>query len=170
MLILLVAGAGFLVWQKNQAGQTQDGKSAEVKEEEEKYLKQLADFQKQQEKDTYGGKTPEETLKLYLDARQAKNIELASRYYLIENQQRERKNLEDFLKGDVFSYEKWTGFMVKATKVKEEGNTASFDYKIELEDEVVDPEFPNIKIPPGTYTNTFYFVKLPSGIWKIESP
>lgn len=43
--------------------------------------------------DTYGGKTPQETLSLYIDAVEAGDYELASRYFVKENRQRE---LESF--------------------------------------------------------------------------
>ena len=174
IIILLAAGAGFWVWQKYQADLVVVDNLIVTKEDERKFLEPLAREQKEREeaykKDAYGGKTPEETLKLYLDAQRAKNIELASRYYLIEDQQEERRILENLLKEDAVSYNRWAGFMAKAKKVKEEGDRASFEYEYELTYEVVDSEFPNIKIPPGTYTNTISFVKLPSGVWKIKSP
>ena len=37
-------------------------------------------------KDTYGGYTPEETLRLFLEALKAENIELATKYYIPEKQ------------------------------------------------------------------------------------
>ncbi len=38
-------------------------------------------------KDTYGGKTPEETLELFIEALEAGDYELASKYYLPEQQE-----------------------------------------------------------------------------------
>lgn len=50
-----------------------------------------------QKNDTYGGKTPEETLDLYIKALKASDIELASKYYEIsvENPEMQTQNLED---------------------------------------------------------------------------
>lgn len=55
-------------------------------------------------KDTYGGATPEETLNLFIKALEAGNYELASKYYIPEQQEgvlreiREAKFLEGYLK------------------------------------------------------------------------
>ncbi|TSC61699.1 MAG: hypothetical protein Athens041674_682 [Parcubacteria group bacterium Athens0416_74] len=52
-----------------------------------------AEMQQEQEaleaayrKDTYGGKTPEETLELFIEALEAKDYELAAKYFVIEKQ------------------------------------------------------------------------------------
>lgn len=49
---------------------------------------------KEQMEDVYGGATPEETLKLFTDALKKGDTELASRYFLIEDQE-EQKNYLD---------------------------------------------------------------------------
>ena len=53
-----------------------------------------AEMQQEQEalaeayrKDAYGGKTPEETLRMFVEALEKKDYELASRYFVIERQQ-----------------------------------------------------------------------------------
>ena len=56
-------------------------------EEETKLLKQ----------DTYGGKTPEETLKLFVQALKQKDPELASKYYLPWKQEEAKKEMEDWI-------------------------------------------------------------------------
>jgi len=48
-----------------------------------KYEKEKAEILEMQKNDTYGGKTPEETLDLYIQALKAGDIELASKYYEI---------------------------------------------------------------------------------------
>jgi len=54
-----------------------------------------AEMQQEQEaleaayrKDTYGGKTPEETLELFIEALEAKDYELAAKYFVVEEQQK----------------------------------------------------------------------------------
>lgn len=55
--------------------------------------------------DTYGGKTPQETLRMYIDAVQKRDYELASKYFIGDKQAGElkslsgapRKNIEDIL-------------------------------------------------------------------------
>lgn len=48
------------------------------------------DLEKQKEayrKDTYGGDTPEETLRLFVEALEKKDFELAAKYFVVEEQQ-----------------------------------------------------------------------------------
>lgn len=56
-------------------------------EKETKLLKQ----------DTYGGKTPEETLELFVQALKQKDPELASKYYLPWKQEEAKKEMEDWI-------------------------------------------------------------------------
>src|SRR3989344_6613921 len=53
-------------------------------EEEQKYIAAMTS-------DTYGGKTPQETLDMFVDALRKEDIELASKYFMLdENLSRER--------------------------------------------------------------------------------
>ena len=56
--------------------------------------RRLADLERRYAEDTYGGKTPEETLELFIDALKAGDIELASKYFLIGEQEEWRKKIE----------------------------------------------------------------------------
>ncbi|MBI4993719.1 DUF4878 domain-containing protein [Candidatus Wolfebacteria bacterium] len=44
--------------------------------------------------DTYGGKTPQETLQMYIDAVEKGNFELASKYFILPNQKKELESFE----------------------------------------------------------------------------
>ncbi len=58
------------------------------------YLKkQSADLEAAYRADTYGGETPEETLRLFVEALEKRDFELASKYFVIENQE---ENLKRF--------------------------------------------------------------------------
>jgi hypothetical protein len=52
-----------------------------------------AEMRKPYEEDIYGGKTPEETWSMFLDALKKGDIDLASKYYDVEHQEKERSNL-----------------------------------------------------------------------------
>ena len=56
----------------------------------ERYVKDLA---KQYMEDTYGGKTPEETLALFIDALKKGDTDLAAKYFVIDEQEKWRGNL-----------------------------------------------------------------------------
>lgn len=113
--------------------------------------------------DKYGGKTPEETYQMFLDALKKKDIELASKYFVLEKQE-EYKNL---LK-DVDKRGKWDIMMEDLTRL----NTANWekvavDYvNLELfsKDNILAEQItfvlPNNILPPNNPI---------SDIWKISS-
>lgn len=76
LLIMLVAGGGFFVWDRYFS-------------EGAKNLAAFKDYQKQVEEayrnDTYGGATPEETLRLFVEALKKEDIELASKYFALDD-------------------------------------------------------------------------------------
>jgi len=55
-----------------------------IEQQEQKYID-----------DTYGGKTPEETYSMFLEALKRKDIELASRYFVLEKQKEYAKALNE---------------------------------------------------------------------------
>lgn len=74
-------------------------KQWQVKRSVEKFaqmLKQLEqeDYQRAMA-DTYGGKTPQETLQMYIDAVEKGDFELASKYFIGEKQEEWKKELVD---------------------------------------------------------------------------
>lgn len=64
-------------------------------QEKRALLKYFQDIEMEYKNDTYGGKTPEETLQLFITALEANDIDLASKYFLPD----ERGNQTAFLKG-----------------------------------------------------------------------
>src|SRR3989338_7771460 len=86
--LLAVMAVGFFVmyathfWTKYQALQ------ADVKAKEE-----FDRIQKLYQEDTYGGKTPEETLALFIDALKKSDTDLAAKYFVIDEQEKWRENL-----------------------------------------------------------------------------
>ena len=45
----------------------------------------IQNYEKQMRADTYGGKTPEETLKLFIEALKKEDVELASKYFILDD-------------------------------------------------------------------------------------
>ena len=56
--------------------------------------RRLAELERRYAEDTYGGKTPEATLELFIDALKAGDIELASKYFVIDEQIKWLDNLK----------------------------------------------------------------------------
>ena len=64
--------------------------------QEELYQRQMAD--------TYGGRTPQETLRMYIEAVEAGDYELASRYFIEENREKELRSFDNAIEEDIKNY------------------------------------------------------------------
>jgi len=123
-------------------------------------------------KDTYGGKTPEETYDLFISALKNGDIELASKYFVIEKQGNWLKTLEEYEKNkSIVDFVKELEDTEKIWEKSKESNEtiASFEYQVLIEKgakATIDGQ--EVEIPPGNYTNESVFSKYPNGIWKIE--
>ena len=91
-LAIMIVGFFALVW----ANVYHNGKTADEKTGE-KYFK---DLKKAYDEDTYGGKTPEETLQLFIDALKKGDIDLAAKYFVVEKQEEWRESLERVKEGN----------------------------------------------------------------------
>jgi len=143
VLIILVIGAGGwygyekysdFVWLK------------EMKKEADKFNAEQSRLKALIEADTYGGTTPQETLQIFIDAVEAGDYELASRYFVVEKQGEWESNLQevkniDFLMNDL---SKINNRLIK------EPLSYKDNYFV-----ITDPIFTS-------------FTKYPSGLWKIN--
>ncbi|MEK7603694.1 MAG: hypothetical protein AAB461_01060 [Patescibacteria group bacterium] len=122
--------------------------------------------------DTYGGATPEETYDLFINALKDGDIELASKYFVIESQDNWLKTLQEYEKegiilGFVEELENTKKTWKKSDKSDEK--IISFTYEVLIKvgsKATIDSQ--EVEIPAGNYTNETMFVKYPSGVWKIE--
>jgi len=55
--------------------------------------KYIDDMEKKYREDTYGGNTPEETLNLFIEALKAGDVDLASKYFVVEKQEEMKSRL-----------------------------------------------------------------------------
>ncbi len=83
IITTLLAIGAFLFAEKNQKIEFSENPTFTSEKQMQRYYKKLEEAYKQ---DTYGGKTPEETIKLFVDALKAGDIELASKYFVVEKQ------------------------------------------------------------------------------------
>lgn len=122
------------VWQKNiekKAREFDDARAAQLK---------LI------EADIYGGETPQETLQMFIDAVEAKNYKLASKYFVVEKQDDELRDLQN---ADVSDIENIMSLLKK---------TENFDGSYS-----VDKNRYLIRNPI-----LVEYVLYPSGFWKID--
>lgn len=62
--------------------------------QEQAAMQRLQALQEQYEKDMYGGDTPEETLRLFIEALKKEDIDLAAKYFVIDKQEEWLENLQ----------------------------------------------------------------------------
>jgi len=81
LLIIIIAVGGFFVW--NRYFSPSAKLARQTQENYQKYLDFQKNYENAMKNDTYGGKTPEETLKMFIDALKKGDIELASKYFML---------------------------------------------------------------------------------------
>ncbi len=105
--------------------------------------------------DTYGGKTPEETWAMFLEALKNKDAELASKYFVPEKQEEWKKNIINSVNKNQIDLA-----IKNIEKINFEtstSNTAYFNYNISSE------EFPGITKNPVVFILNPY-----TKVWKIS--
>lgn len=96
LIIMILVGGGFFVWEKYLSPQAKINR--ETQKNYQKYLDWQANYEKAMKEDTYGGKTPEETLQMFIEALRKDDIELASKYFIIGTDGNLKKDLIEGLK------------------------------------------------------------------------
>ena len=125
--------------------------------------------------DKYGGKTPEETFDLFLEALRKGDIELASKYFELENQGgwlislqevKQNNQINEFIKELEDNRRNWK-------LVKNNGREAVYEYIFVVETPFVE-EFPvkggtqKLVHPAGEFKGDIFFEKNPySEVWKL---
>lgn len=156
-----------------------------ITKSQEKYLAQVEEYKARlletQKNDTYGGKTPEETLDLYITALKAGDIELASKYYEVsierpELQQKELDNLLNIVnkKNINLVIEEAENIRYLGTKNILSNGNISFVYYFKTKEEmkfieIVSGEEITTIIPVGTELKTGNALKINTytKVWKI---
>jgi hypothetical protein len=112
----------------------------------EAFDKALKDEYNREMADTYGGKTPQETLRLYIDAVEKGDYELASKYFVIEKREQWKNNLTKISKENKIDL--FLTPIIQAQKSNGEYSASGSTFSIH------DPILVS-------------FIKYPNGIWKI---
>jgi hypothetical protein len=83
LAVVFVVLASSWLWTKYFSGAARQNRLAQVNYQ--KYLDWQTKYEKAMAEDIYGGKTPEETLKLFIEALEKGDIELASKYFVLRD-------------------------------------------------------------------------------------
>ena len=162
LAIIVLAAGGFFIWDKYLSPQAK--LERQNRENYQKYLDWQANYEKAMREDTYGGKTPEETLQMFIEALKKEDIELASKYFMLET---------DTQSPDYLTRNKWEAYLKEiqnrnllqqmakdieknAKPLTKTLNSEEFSYGLFNDDGTVGISI-NLKL------NKY------SGVWKIES-
>ncbi len=133
-----------------------------------------AQWEKPYREDTYGGKTPEETYDMFLAALSKGDIVLASKYFVVKDQNGWKKTLEQYKSQNIIAsfineLENTKKTWKKSSKSTE--NTVSFKYAVAVkEDTVANLDGQKINIPAGSYVEEAIFdLNTYTKVWKISS-
>jgi len=97
VMVFVVFGFGYPVYEEWKGRKGVENLAKALKQlEEDDYKAAMAD--------TYGGKTPQETLQMYIDAVEKGDYELASKYFIGDKQNEELKSSNEMSKGEVVKY------------------------------------------------------------------
>ncbi|MEK7567517.1 MAG: hypothetical protein AAB513_01175 [Patescibacteria group bacterium] len=171
ILFLLLMEIGYYgpKFQQYLIKKSQENYIAKVKAED----KRLEELQKN---DTYGGKTPEETLDLYIEALKKGDVGLASKYYRVDQQEEVLRDLAEVKTKNNLEFP-----IDFATEVKNRGNKTCVEDNCYIVYEYVNPKEEilsiegsqdTITIPKGNLRKrsiNLEFNKFPN-IWKIVEP
>ena len=80
LIIIILAGGGYAVWDRYFSSEAQTQRNYQ------KYVDWQANYDKAMREDTYGGKTPQETLDMFIAALRAGDVELAGKYFMLNEE------------------------------------------------------------------------------------
>lgn len=137
-----------------------------------------AQWEKPYREDKYGGKTPEETYDMFLDALRKGDTELASKYFVVDEQSKWLKTLEQYKNRDIIA-----GFIKELENNKNNWeklpssddplfkNVISYGYTVLVsQNSSAIYEGQKLNIPAGNYAEeTEFELNTYTKIWKINS-
>lgn len=181
-LLAVVAIFGLLIWVGNNTRELTKKIENWKAERYEQALQEYTDEMKAKyTADTDGGKTPEETIDLFIETLKTGDIEKASKYYVLEKQEEALSDLKDELVkyGDLhLSTEYFVEVSTKGIKgcnEKKDGCAFEYEYireKTSTTTAVVSGQNLTLVSPAGSSGRKIIEVALNkfSRVWKIELP
>ena len=155
-VIIAVAVIGFFVWRANReepfVPRALDEVAAETNDPKEivRYMERLEEAYRN---DAYGGDTPEETLNLFIAALKAGDTDLAAKYFLLEEQERMKKELKQGIQSG------GVGAFLQSFSIEKRGSKSSDSrYTFRAHDKETNADF-IVDLIQSPYTKK----------WKIES-
>ncbi len=79
--IIAAAESGYLVWNHYLSPEAKENRK--IENDFKAYMRLVDQYETAMKNDTYGGKTPQETLDMFIDALEKGDLELASKYFVL---------------------------------------------------------------------------------------
>lgn len=153
--IILLVIAGYWLWNNRLSPEAKE--SREMQANYDRAIAHQQQFEEAMRNDTYGGKTPEETLQLFIEALRKDDIELAFQYFILkENGNRDPKWREALVKT------KDAGKLQEAVDLLSRAKPDLNERSYEKDFKFVVREGNEIKAYVDLELNEY------SGVWKIE--
>jgi len=154
--IIIIVFGGFFVWEKYFSPQAKINR--ETQKNYEKYLEWQKNYEKAMREDTYGGKTPEETLQMFIEALKKEDIELASKYFMLDkNGNPDPKWINGLKKTKEAGKLQEVATLLSRAKPDLEARSSNEDFKFSVYENGDLKAYINLEFNPQ------------SGVWKIES-
>ncbi len=154
--IIVITAGGFFVWDYYFSPSAKYQRQAE--KQYEVYLQWEENYKKAMREDIYGGKSPEETLQMFIEALKKEDVELASKYFILkEDGNPDPKWKEGLIKTKEGGKLKEVADLLSKAKPDLEVRSSEDDFKFAT--------YENNKLK--VYINLEFNIY--SQIWKIES-
>lgn len=154
--IIILFGGGYFIWDNYLSPKAVSNR--ETEQNYQKFLDWQKNYENAMKNDIYGGKTPEETLKMFIDALKKGDVELASKYFMFN----ENGGIDDEIINNLN--------ILKNKQAFSEIINLILSVKFDEKSSSVDTKWFVVKNKDGIVENSI-ILKLNkySGIWKIES-
>ncbi len=160
VLILLIGG--WFVWQNYFSPDAQRQK--QLQERIDSYNSYINTYEAAMKADTYGGKTPKETLDMFVDALKKGDIELASKYFVLND----NSETPDYL-----TRNPWAKYLKDTADAGKIGDVISIlsTAKPDLKGRYSESDYKFISIDPNGKMQGYVNMQLNeyAKVWKIES-
>ncbi len=162
IVFLILVAAGAVVWFVWGYFSPEAKQAREAEQNYEKYVAWEKAYENAMRQDTYGGKTPEETLRMFIDALKKGDVDLASKYFMLETNEKSpdyltRRKWEDTLLA-ARSSEKLGGIIRLLEEASPAGSSMENYFGFEVKNDV-GKLISDINMRLNEFSNT----------WKIES-
>jgi len=132
----------------------------------EQLLRQAEELKQRIYADKDGGTTPQETLQLYIAALQKGDLDQAARYYVVPQQEKERRELATYTEKEIKNSIDYVNRGLKG-ELKIDNGIATFYFITNIKSGYIEIKDKKIPVPDGDTEDTIKLGQNPNKKWKI---